>query len=271
MGELIEPSCYKPLSFSRNHRDFPCHSKFISLKFFRVSRCTELVFMLNLSNLSSLNIAPLQILVIDADLRSQFDLRRSLSSYPQLHIVSNATHGKTGLSSAYKLKPDLIILSADLPDLRSIEVLQTLKARLPRVRVMIVNGDRNERRIAEALLHGANAYCLKGMSQTQLLMAIACIQDGAVYLDPQIARCVIDLLEKPNCEQPITALTSRELEILELIVQGQTNVEIGKALYLSPYTIKCHVRNIMNKLAVDDRVQIAVRALRSGLVKPRAA
>jgi DNA-binding NarL/FixJ family response regulator len=219
--------------------------------------------------LSTLNIAPLKILIVDADLRSQFELKQRLSTYPQLKIVGNVTNGQASFSAAKTLKPDLVVLNMHLPDLNSIIVLKTLKSLLPQVRIMMLSTDRNERRVADALLHGANAYCLKGISSNQLMVAIACIQDGAVYLDPHVARCVVDQLEQPPSDQPVTALTKRELEILQLIVKGQTNVEIGKALYLSPYTIKCHVRNIMNKLAVDDRVQIAVRALRSGLVNPR--
>ncbi|MBD2460280.1 response regulator transcription factor [Oscillatoria sp. FACHB-1407] len=212
----------------------------------------------------------MKIVIVDPDLRSQFELKQRLSTHPHLNIVGSVTNGQASFSAAKTLKPDLIILNMYLPDLNSIVVLKTLKTLLPRVRVLMLSGDRNERRVADALLHGADAYCLKGISPTQLLVAITCVQDGAVYLDPQIARCVVNQLEKPTSDQPIAVLTKRELEILQLLVKGQTNAEIGKALYLSPYTIKCHVRNIMNKLAVDDRVQIAVRALRSGLVKPHA-
>ncbi|MDX2213882.1 MAG: response regulator transcription factor [Oculatellaceae cyanobacterium bins.114] len=221
--------------------------------------------------LSRLTIDSLKIIIVDADLRSQFELKQRLSSYPQLNIVSSVTNGQASFSAAKLLKPDLIILNTQLPDLNSIVVLKTLKALLPQVRVMMLSSDRNERRVTDALLHGADAYCLKSISPAQLLVAIACVQDGAIYLDPHIARCVVNQLEKPTSDQPIANLTKRELEILHLIVKGQTNNEIGKTLYLSPYTIKCHVRNIMNKLAVDDRVQIAVRALRSGLVKSHVA
>lgn len=215
------------------------------------------------------NITPLRILIVDADLRSQFEL--SLSAHPQLYLVGTVTHGRASLEVAQQLKPDLIILNPPLPDINSIVVLQTLKKLLPSVRVLITSSDCCEQSVSEALMHGANAYCAKDISQTQLLMAIACIQDGAVYLDSRIARSVINQLERSPGGQPITTLTSRELEVLRLIVAGQTNVEIGKTLYLSPSTVKCHVRNIMNKLAVNDRVQVAVRALRSGLVESHVA
>ncbi|MGL5033626.1 MAG: response regulator transcription factor, partial [Microcystaceae cyanobacterium] len=122
--------------------------------------------------------------------------------------------------------------------------------------------------VIAALASGADAYCIKGGSLERLLAAIAAAKDGATYLDPQIARLVMDNLKPP---QPVVYenlghLSHREIEVLRLIVQGKSNHEIGQDLYLSTNTIKTHVRGIMNKLAVDDRVQAAVIALRSGLV-----
>ncbi|HEY9813921.1 MAG TPA: response regulator transcription factor, partial [Candidatus Sericytochromatia bacterium] len=117
-----------------------------------------------------------------------------------------------------------------------------------------------------ALASGADAYCIKGASVDRLLSAIAAASEGATYLDPQIARRVIDNLKPPSATANTAQLSERELEVLKLMVEGYSNPQIAAALYLSPNTIKTHVRGIMNKLAVDDRVQAAVVALRSGLV-----
>jgi DNA-binding NarL/FixJ family response regulator len=122
--------------------------------------------------------------------------------------------------------------------------------------------------VVAALSSGADAYCVKGASLDRLLAAIAAAQDGATYLDPQIARLVVDNL-KPSISQTdsgISHLSEREMDVLKLIVEGKSNNEIGEVLYLSTNTIKTHVRGIMNKLSVDDRVQAAVIALRSGIV-----
>lgn len=90
--------------------------------------------------------------------------------------------------------------------------------------------------------------------------------EGAAYLDPQIARRVIENLKPPTPSGNTANLSQRELEVLKLMVEGYSNPEIAEKLYLSPNTVKTHVRGIMNKLSVDDRVQAAVVALRSGLV-----
>ena len=103
---------------------------------------------------------------------------------------------------------------------------------------------------------------------TGLMAAIASAAEGAIYLDPQIARQAINCMQiSKKAHSNSTKLSSRELEILELIVAGKSNPEIARQLYLSLSTVKTHVRSIMNKLAVNDRVLVAVTALRSGLVK----
>ena len=120
--------------------------------------------------------------------------------------------------------------------------------------------------VIAALAAGANAYCIKGAKVEQLIRAIAVVQDGATYLDSQIAKLVVANLKPPTPNNNIGSLSEREMEVLELIVEGKSNPQIAKMLHLSSNTIKTHVRSIMNKLTVSDRVQAAVVALRSGLV-----
>ena len=118
-----------------------------------------------------------------------------------------------------------------------------------------------------ALASGADAYCIKGTSMTGLLTAIAAAQEGAIYLDPQIARKAVKCLQPITKKENNNTLSQRELEVLELIVAGNSNPEIAQRLYLSLSTVKTHIRSIMNKLTVSDRVQAAVVALRSGLAR----
>ncbi|HEY9619411.1 MAG TPA: response regulator transcription factor [Crinalium sp.] len=223
------------------------------------------------SDLSTLNISPLHILIVEANPLMQLKLKQTFAAHPQWQIVGFITHEFEQVDSIELLNPDLVILDADLPGLDSIAVLRSLKSRLPNLRVIILSSDRRESQAVLALRHGANAYCVKESSLKRLLVAIACVQDDAVYLDPHIARGVVKQLETPIFDSSTTVLSKRELEILQLLVAGQTNVEIAKALYLSPHTIKTHVRSIMNKLAVDDRVQVAVAAWRSGLIRSHVA
>lgn len=210
--------------------------------------------------------SPLRVLIVEDDPMMQLGLEQSLQAYPQITIIGQAEDGYAGIEAAVKLKPDLVVMDIGLPRLDGIAATQRIKTELPGIRVVVLTSHTTETEIIAALASGADAYCIKGTSVDRLLAAIAAAQEGAAYLDPQIARKVIERLKPPAPTSHVGQLSQREMEVLKLMVEGYSNPEIGAALYLSPNTIKTHVRGIMNKLAVDDRVQAAVVALRSGLV-----
>ncbi len=210
--------------------------------------------------------APLRILIVEDDPMMQLGLEQSLSAHPQIEIIGQAEDGYLGVQAALKLKPDLVVMDIGLPRLDGIAATQQIKAALPATHVIMLTSHTTDTEIIAALSSGADAYCIKGASTDRLMSAIAAAVDGATYLDPQIARRVIENLKPPTPTGNIANLSQRELEVLKLLVLGKSNPEIAADLYLSPNTVKTHVRGIMNKLAVDDRVQAAVVALRSGLV-----
>ena len=209
---------------------------------------------------------PLRVLIVEDDPMMQLGLEQSLSVYPQIAIVGQAEDGYMGVEAAKQLKPDLIVMEIGLPRLDGIAATQQIKAALPDVRVVMLTSHTTDREIIASLSSGADAYCIKGASVDRLLKAIAAAAEGATYLDPQIGRQVLQHLSPPSPTGNIANLSQRELEVLKLIVEGYSNPEIASQLFLSANTVKTHVRGIMNKLAVDDRVQAAVVALRSGLV-----
>jgi len=209
---------------------------------------------------------PLRVLIVEDDPMMQLGLEQSLMAHPQLEIVGQAEDGYLGVQAALKLKPDLVVMDIGLPRLDGIAATQQIKAALPQTHVVMLTSHKTDTEIFAALSSGADAYCIKGASIERLLNAISAAVEGATYLDPQIARRVIDNLKPPSPSGNAANLSGRELEVLKLMVEGYSNPEIAQKLYLSPNTIKTHVRGIMNKLSVDDRVQAAVVALRSGLV-----
>ncbi|MDJ0507888.1 MAG: response regulator transcription factor [Crocosphaera sp.] len=210
----------------------------------------------------------MRILIVEDDPLMQLGLEQALNEHPNFEIVGQAEDGYTGVQKALELKPDLVVMDIGLPRLDGIAATKQIKEKLPHIHVVMLTSHTLQTEVVAALSSGADAYCIKGASLERLLAAIEAALDGATYLDPQIARLVLDNL-KPATSQPnqnISLLSERELEVLKLIVEGKSNNEIADHLYLSTNTIKTHVRGIMNKLAVDDRVQAAVVALRSGLV-----
>ncbi|ARV62256.1 DNA-binding response regulator [Nostocales cyanobacterium HT-58-2] len=212
------------------------------------------------------HISVLRILIVEDDPMMQLGLEQSLMAHPQLEIVGQAEDGYLGVQAALKLKPDLVVMDIGLPRLDGIAATKQIKAALPETHVVMLTSHQTDTEIIAALSSGADAYCIKGASVERLLSAIAAAVEGATYLDPQIARRVIDNLKPPSPSGNAANLSQRELEVLKLMVEGLSNPEIAEKLYLSPNTVKTHVRGIMNKLSVDDRVQAAVVALRSGLV-----
>lgn len=212
------------------------------------------------------DLPPLRVMIVEDDPMMQLGLEQTLGEYPHLTLVGQVGDGYQAVEMAQKLAPDVIVMDIGLPRQDGIAATQQIKALMPNVRVVMLTSHVTETEVIAALSSGADAYCIKGTNVDRLIAAIAAAQEGATYLDPQIARRVIEHLKPPTSATLVGQLSQRELEVLKLMVEGKSNPEIAADLYLSPNTVKTHIRGIMNKLAVDDRVQAAVVALRAGLV-----
>ncbi|MEB3210380.1 MAG: response regulator transcription factor [Leptolyngbyaceae bacterium] len=212
---------------------------------------------------------PIRVLIVEDDPMMQLGLDQSLSAYETIEIVGRAEDGYLAVEETLKLKPDVVVMDIGLPRQDGIAATQKIKAQQPETHIVILTSHTTENEVVASLSSGADGYCVKGTSVENLVTAITAAREGASYLDPQVARCVMDHLKPPFATEDnpaIGQLSQREMEVLKLMVEGRSNPEIASVLYLSPNTVKTHVRGIMNKLAVDDRVQAAVVALRAGLV-----
>ena len=210
----------------------------------------------------------MRILIVEDDPLMQLGLEQALSEQDDFTVVGRAEDGYSAIQQAQALAPDLIVMDIGLPGLDGIAATKQIKAQQPQVHIVMLTSHTLQTEVVAALSSGADAYCIKGASLERLLAAIEAAKEGATYLDPQIARLVVENLKAPvnPAVLGLNALSEREMDVLKLIVEGKSNQEIASELYLSTNTIKTHVRGIMNKLSVDDRVQAAVLALRSGLV-----
>ncbi len=214
----------------------------------------------------------IQILIVEDDPMMRIGLKHLLCAQPQLEIVGMAEDGYLGVEAATALQPDVVVMDVGMPHLDGIVATQQIKQTLTEVKVIILTSHTDQTEVIAALSSGADGYCVKGTSVEQLVKAIEVVHQGATYLDAQVAQLVINQLKSPVSISKPTAtiasgtLSERELEVLRLIVDGYSNPNIAKALYLSEHTVKTYVRGILNKLLVNDRVQAAVVALRSGLL-----
>lgn len=232
-------------------------------------------------------------LIEDHDL-TRVGMRTALQQRPGFQVIGEAANGTEGLKMLTSLKPDVAIVDIGLPDIDGIELTRRFRQAQaamedqPSTKVLILTLQDQEDTVLAAFAAGADSYCMKDVSLDQLVDALRVTQEGNSWIDPAIARIVLRQTQ-PTVSQPaalveapqvsITAtepeynqiieaypLTERELEVLQLIVDGCSNAAIAEKLYITVGTVKTHVRNILNKLCADDRTQAAVRALRSGLV-----
>jgi two-component system, NarL family, response regulator LiaR len=208
---------------------------------------------------------PLRIVIVEDDPLMQLGLQHALSRDRRFTIVGQEEDGVMGVKLALALRPDLVIMDIGLPWLNGILATQQIKAAHPEIRIVILTSHATECETILALANGADAYCIKGSQVTQIIDAIVAVQSGAMYLDEKIRHVVQKLPGLPT--SPEFDLTDREMQVLKLLVAGQSNGAIADALFLSESTIKAHLRSLMTKFEVNDRVQVAVVALRSGLVQ----
>lgn len=236
----------------------------------------------------------IRVALIESQDLTRYGMQAALGQSDAVTVVGEATRGREGLELLQQTQPDLVIIDIDLPDISGIEVIQQIKnpeteAEPTDLKILIFSTQADEELVMQAFAAGADSYCLKERTNHQdLLEAIEATYQGNSWLDPAIARIVLSHYQQtveqdtsdtnPNAVliEPIDPevgpllgadpLTKRELEILELIVEGHKNEEISQKLYITLDTVKTHVRNILNKMGASDRTHAAVLGLRSGLV-----
>jgi len=224
------------------------------------------------------------VLVEDHDL-TRIGMKAALQRQPDIQILGEAATGTKGLQLLQISRPRVAIVDIGLPDMDGIELTRRFRAnQTTETKILILTMHDSEESVLAAFAAGADSYCMKDTSTEQLVSAIHVTAAGDNWIDPSIASVILKQTRSAEAEAvPSVAieaidpefghllqnspLTVRELDVLRLIVEGCSNDAIGKRLYLTVGTVKTHVRNILNKMCVDDRTQAAVRALRAGLVK----
>ena len=186
-----------------------------------------------------------------------------------IRVVADTGLAADAIRLTCELHPDVVLMDLNMPGMSGIEATQRLTAEAPFVRVLVLTVAADERHVMDALLAGACGYVLKETPIEQIVEAIKAAARGESTISPRIAGRLIRRLREPSESEPDLAgatLTPREHEVLELMARGVGNPEIASALYLSEHTVKNYVSSILSKLQVENRVQAAVRAVRTGMV-----
>jgi DNA-binding NarL/FixJ family response regulator len=208
--------------------------------------------------------------ILIADDHSLFrDGLRSLLQAEGHEIVGEAKNGREAVELARALKPDLVLMDVQMPELDGIGATKAIVGELPEMKVVMLTASEEEAKLFEAIKSGAQGYLLKNLEAEEFFDLLERAQRGEPALTPTLARKLLQEFAKPS-EQSADPLTAREHEVLELMVEGVTsNRRLAKRLNLSENTVKFHVRNILDKLRLHNRAEVVGYALRKGIVESK--
>jgi DNA-binding NarL/FixJ family response regulator len=218
------------------------------------------------------NTPPVRVLIVDDDDLMRAGLRAVMSSDDTIEVVGESANGHDAVEQTRRFSPDVVLMDVRMPDLDGIAATRRVLAASPEVRVVILTTFEEDDYIFGALNAGASGFLLKRTSPEQLLEAIHTVAAGDSLLSPSVTRRVIDRMAhqpivETDAEARLSELTPRERQVLELIARGLSNGEIAAALVIEASTVKTHVKRILMKLRLRDRVQAVIFAYESGLTR----
>ena len=215
---------------------------------------------------------PVRVLLVDDDDLMRAGIRSILSSDETIDVVGEAGDGKEALERIRECRPDVVLMDIRMPGLDGISATREVLADSSEVRVVVLTTFDDDDYIFDSLSAGASGFLLKRTKPEELIAAIHTVAEGDSLLSPSVTRRVIDLM----ATQPVAGLsgarlddlTPREREVLELIARGLSNREIAESFVIEESTVKTHVKRILMKLGLRDRVQAVILAYETGLIRP---
>ena len=212
----------------------------------------------------------LRVLVVDDHDLFRTGLRNLLEQ-EGVNVVGEAENGEAAIRLASDLAPDVVIMDLNMPGAGGVETTRRLSSLAPLSRVVVLTISADDDDVMNAVMAGACGYLLKDSSIQELIAGIRAAAEGESLISPQIAAKVLQRLRAQSkdidaAETIRAELSDRELQVLKLIANGKDNAQIASELFISPKTVKNHISNILMKLQIENRIQAAVYAVRSGIV-----
>jgi DNA-binding NarL/FixJ family response regulator len=205
----------------------------------------------------------IRLLIVDDHPVVRDGLRGMLERQPDFEVVGEAGDGKEALSSAERLKPDIVLMDLRMPIMDGVTALGEIKTRQPQIQVLVLTTYDSDADILPAIEAGAAGYLLKDSSREDLYDGIRAAARGETVLAPTVAARLVGRMRMPADDQ----LSSREVEVLQLVAEGASNSDIAAQLHISQATVKSHLVNIFGKLGVSDRTAAVTAALRRGILR----
>jgi DNA-binding NarL/FixJ family response regulator len=185
-----------------------------------------------------------------------------------IDVVEEASNGFAAIEVVERTAPDVVVMDLNMPRLSGADATRRLTERAPATQVLVLTVSAEEEDVTEAILAGARGYVLKDDPLEEVVSGIRAVAAGESLISPRIASMLLGRIRERESEfaHPTVPLSEREVEVLALVADGKSNQEIGDELFITPSTVRNHISSILMKLQVDNRVQAAVRAVRSRMV-----
>jgi DNA-binding NarL/FixJ family response regulator len=210
----------------------------------------------------------MRILIADDHGIVRSGIKLLLETQPDLEVVAEAADGADAVEQALGSRPDLCILDVGMPKLTGLQAAREIRRHLPEARVLILSMHDDEHYLFEALKAGASGYVLKREAGQDLVGAVRAVGRGEAFLTNAAERSIIREWMADGATGPVIPLTPREEEVVKLIAEAHTNLQIAQVLHLAEKTVESHRANVLRKLGMRDRVQLVRYAIRRGLVEP---
>lgn len=209
----------------------------------------------------------IKVLIVDDHPVVRSGLSTMLSSEEGMEVVGVACNGVEGIEKAFSLSPDVILMDLVMPKKDGVEAITEIKERNPEAKILVLTSYSDDNKIIHSIQAGATGYILKDSSPDELLEAVRQVDKKQPFMQPQIlAKLMEGLKHQPEEPDYRARLTEREVEILKLVARGNTNQDIALLLNISERTVTKHVSNILDKLQLSNRTQIAFYASQEGLL-----
>jgi DNA-binding NarL/FixJ family response regulator len=209
-----------------------------------------------------------RVLIADDHPLTRDGIRAALSDDSGIDVVAEATNGEEAVKLAGDVHPDVILMDVRMPGLGGIAATREITRTVPGTRVLILTVEETQARVGDAIQAGAAGYLLKDVDAPALARAVRLAAEGCAVIHPDLTKQFVDEMRSLSSgERTTTALSGREVEVLQMIAYGSTNKEVADALSISPQTVKTYLERIFTKLGVSDRTRAVAVALKLGILE----
>jgi len=211
----------------------------------------------------------IKVLIADDSKLTVVGLKTTFKDFPNIKVLNCVENGSLAVKAAKELKPDIILMDIGMPVMDGIQATKEIKKLNSDTKIIMLTSHESEQDVLDALAAGAYSYCMKDIEPDILIAVIKSTHEGACFLDPKIAKIVLNNFTREMNQQKTqeSVLTGREIDVLSLIAKGYSNFEISKNLYISMNTVKTHIKNIFQKLEVEDRTHAAMKAFKNEILR----